>query len=231
MMTSNLLSRLLPPMPGSPSVYETLRQHDESSDASDIEERAGINIDEENLGAGFQDFELRDALTDATESQVDASRTNLREPDRTRNAFPNRTRSAKIGGWFPNRARPAEMDDADDDVPQSLLVEGEDEMPPVQRVRQQPLESLSPSYVPSPATAATRTRWQTTQEQQRLHQDPRPRQAYKKTPTLAMIDPKEKALWRWANVENLDNFLKDVYEYYLGNGIWCILLSRVLNLL
>jgi len=46
-----------------------------------------------------------------------------------------------------------------------------------------------------------------------------------------MIHPKEQAMWRWANVENLDNFLKDVYDYFLGNGIKCILLGRVLNLL
>jgi autophagy-related protein 9 len=38
-------------------------------------------------------------------------------------------------------------------------------------------------------------------------------------------------MWRWANVEDLDNFLKDVYTYFLGNGIWSILLTRVLNLL
>ncbi|OAX81033.1 hypothetical protein ACJ72_04627 [Emergomyces africanus] len=38
-------------------------------------------------------------------------------------------------------------------------------------------------------------------------------------------------MWRWANVENLDNFLADVYDYFLGNGIKSILLSRVLNLL
>ena len=190
-----------------------------------------MTIDEENLGAGFQDFELRDAITEATQSQVDTSRINLRAPSSTRDAIPSRARSAKTGGWFPNRMKPAEMDDADDDVPQSLLVEGEDEMPPAQRVRRQPFRSFSPSRIPSPATAATRARWQATQEQQRLYRDPRPRQAYQKASALAMIDPKEKALWRWANVENLDNFLKDVYEYYLGNGIWCMLLSRVLNLL
>ena len=44
-------------------------------------------------------------------------------------------------------------------------------------------------------------------------------------------DPKEKALWRWANVQNLDYFLLDVYDYFVGNGIWSILLNRVLSLL
>jgi autophagy-related protein 9 len=50
-------------------------------------------------------------------------------------------------------------------------------------------------------------------------------------PNLAAVDPKEKAMWLWANVENLDNFLKDVYTYFLGNGMWSILLNRALSLL
>lgn len=47
---------------------------------------------------------------------------------------------------------------------------------------------------------------------------------------LGLIDPTQRALWKWANVENLDNFLLEVYNYYLGNGFYCILLSRLLNL-
>jgi autophagy-related protein 9 len=43
--------------------------------------------------------------------------------------------------------------------------------------------------------------------------------------------PKEKATWRWINVTNIDNFINDVYDYYTGAGIWCILLARVLDLL
>src|SRR5262249_12310065 len=41
---------------------------------------------------------------------------------------------------------------------------------------------------------------------------------------------REKTLWKWVNVSNLDMFLKDVYDYYQGCGIWCILLDRFLNL-
>ncbi|ODQ66948.1 APG9-domain-containing protein [Nadsonia fulvescens var. elongata DSM 6958] len=46
-----------------------------------------------------------------------------------------------------------------------------------------------------------------------------------------MIDGTERALWKWANVENIDLFLHDVYSYFLGNGIYCILLSRALNMI
>nr|XP_018261956.1 autophagy-like protein 9 [Kwoniella dejecticola CBS 10117]OBR84114.1 autophagy-like protein 9 [Kwoniella dejecticola CBS 10117] len=41
----------------------------------------------------------------------------------------------------------------------------------------------------------------------------------------------EKALWKWVNVEDLDGFLQEVYDYYKGKGIWCIALARALNLL
>ncbi|AQZ12086.1 ATG9 (YDL149W) [Zygosaccharomyces parabailii] len=44
------------------------------------------------------------------------------------------------------------------------------------------------------------------------------------------LSPKERALWKWANVENLDIFLQDVYNYYLGSGYFCIVLLKILNL-
>ncbi len=48
---------------------------------------------------------------------------------------------------------------------------------------------------------------------------------------LGNLNGKERALWKWANVENLDTFLQDVYMFYIGNGLSCILLARVLDLL
>ena len=51
------------------------------------------------------------------------------------------------------------------------------------------------------------------------------------TARKGMNDAKDRALWRWANVNNLDVFLREVYGYFLGNGIYSILLSRTLNLL
>lgn len=47
---------------------------------------------------------------------------------------------------------------------------------------------------------------------------------------LHSLSPKERALWKWANVENLDTFLQDVYNYYLGSGYFCMVLLKVLNL-
>ncbi|KAK0549112.1 autophagy protein atg9 [Tilletia horrida] len=48
---------------------------------------------------------------------------------------------------------------------------------------------------------------------------------------MRVMTAKEKAFWLWANVENMDGFLAEVYAYYQGKGLYCIALSRTLNLL
>ncbi|EJD53203.1 APG9-domain-containing protein [Auricularia subglabra TFB-10046 SS5] len=45
------------------------------------------------------------------------------------------------------------------------------------------------------------------------------------------LDARERALWDWVNVYNLDAYLQQVYAYYEGKGIYCIALARLLNLL
>ncbi|KAI9874275.1 MAG: autophagy protein atg9 [Pleopsidium flavum] len=246
-MAANLISLLLPPKTGSPSVYETLREHDQSSDISDIEERAGMILDEENLGQGFQDYDLDQALADAAESQVTTeSRAFLgRGPFKQEGHGQPRSESNEAPGrsmtrprWMHQSRRILETEEADDEVPASLLVEGgahqvatPEEQPPRGAGRLLPVPP-----VPGPSTQEARSQWKAAQIQQRLYQDGHGGQAHGTRTSrgnvgLAIVDPKEKALWRWANVENLDNFLKDVYDYFLGNGIWCIILSRALNLL
>lgn len=229
MMASNMLSRFLPPATGQPSVYETLRQHDELSDQSDPEERAGMTLDEENLGTGFHFYELDEALADATANRV--------APPMARNSSPQGqgTSAKKVQSRTRTRhtAGRVNTDDLDDEVPQSLLIEDDQDPLPVSKSGQ---SRTMPPPVSGPSSKATRAKWQATQEQQRLHQDPiLPRTHNKRNSwrshTLGMMDPKDRAMWMWANVENLDNFLKDVYDYYIGNGIWCILLNRMLNLL
>ena len=232
-MASNLLSRLLPPTTGSQSIYETLRQNDESSDASDVEERAGITmLDEENLGN--HDFQLDPALADAMDSQVDTGISPI-GPAADHGDRGVRNSSAR---WLQHPRKTAEADEHDDEVPLSLLIE--DRHTSVPRSARHPTRTQalhSPSMVPVPGqgTRAMRAKWQATQDQQQLYPDLQVPPAYagprnRKTGSI-MADRKERAMWRWANVENLDNFLKDVYDYFLGNGFWSILLSRVLNLL
>ena len=229
MMASNILSRFLPPAVGEPSIYETLQQHDDSSDQSDLEERAGMALDEENLGTGFHDYEIDDALADTTANQDGPSR--VRDSNRQSQGFSakkaqSRTRTSHAAGRV-------NLDDLDDEVPQSLLVEDRPNLLPGSKAEQ---NTAMPPPVSGPSSRAIQAKWQATQEQQRLHQDPVFPQPQTKRSTrrglpLGMMDPKDRAMWMLANVENLDNFLKEVYDYYIGNGIWCILLSRVLNLL
>ncbi|KAH8928416.1 APG9-domain-containing protein [Atractiella rhizophila] len=45
------------------------------------------------------------------------------------------------------------------------------------------------------------------------------------------LSKRDQALYRWANVSDLDSFLGEVYAYYIGKGWQCILLKKVLDLL
>ena len=221
-MASQMLSRLLPPNVGEPSIYETLQEQDRESDQSDIEERGSMALDEENLGSGFHDYELNDALVSAAASETAPSGT--RTSSRQSRGLPFKD--------VRQQARP-NLDELDDEVPQSLLIEGTRGTNPVPAARQ--TQGLPPP-VPGPASRGTQARWQSTQEQQRLHYEPTPNSTtsgakYHRGRAIGMMDSKERAMWMWANVENLDNFLQDVYDYFVGNGIWCIFLNRLLNLL
>lgn len=46
-----------------------------------------------------------------------------------------------------------------------------------------------------------------------------------------LIPPKERALYLWANITNMDEFLSDIYHYYRGKGLVNILISRIMDLL
>lgn len=227
-MASNVFSRFLPPGSGSPSIYETLRQQDEASDQSDIEERAAMAVDEENLAGDFCDYELDDAIADAAASQSNVL------PRSESKASQKLPKASPLQGVQPRSS--SKMPDAgeeDDEVPQSLLIE--DNESPASPIRNQRTRPTS-LPVPGPATKDSRAKWRATQEQQRLHtkasrQNGSAKQRGSSIPGLALATPRERAMWRWVNVNNLDNFLRDVYEYFLGNGIWCMLLSRLLNLL
>jgi autophagy-related protein 9 len=242
MMASNLLSRLLPSSAGSPSIYEALRKHDESTE-SDVEDRAGMSVDEENLGGGFQDYELDHTdgagMEDSrmtSESTASLLRRDLEQAARQDGAESTNPR------WMASSAALqdalADAEDGDDEVPASLLVEGND-IPLPSRAVQGPVQpNRLPEIQPIPgnSTRETREQWHTTQGQQPLYQDDRPAEAQRHPLPIGhipfgVINRQDKAEWRWANVQNLDNFLKEVYEYFLMNGFRSILLSRLLNLL
>lgn len=231
MMTSNLLSRLLPTNPAGRSIYDELRAHDEGS-GSDTEERAGLALDEENLR--FHDDEFENAeVFNGEESRITSESAAFLPVQRDGGAErkgKNRDRSK----WLPESPRLLE-DDIDDDVPQSLLIEGNDmpgpSYPSQPRVRHSAHAKKQPA-IPGPSNRETRAHWEAAQAQQRLHQEnepPRPEQ-FRQPAGILTGSAKDKAMWRWMNVTNLDLFISEVYDYYLGAGMWCIMLERAVNI-
>jgi autophagy-related protein 9 len=235
MMASNLLSRLLPTNPAGRSIYDDLRAHDGADSDADIEERAGLAIDEENLG--YQDDELGNPdVFDGEESRITTESTAFlarQQNDRTQGAGVAASRRNKVHrGWFAQSPRIL-AEDGDDDVPASLLVEENDPSQP--RVKDVKTKKRH-SAIPGPSNRETRAHWEAAQAQQRLHHDdaegvPNILQAEQPAARVLTGSPRDKAMWRWINVVNLDRFMEEVYTYYTGSGIWCILLFRVLNLL
>ena len=222
-MASNILSRFLPPAAGEPSIYETLRQQDDESDQSSLEGQPNLAMDDDGEGnARYQDHDLNTrGRSSHNASQLDLA---------GEQPFPHHAR----GHELPKKSsKKRDEADVDNEVPQSLLIEEDQDVIPASR-DQEP--SVLPPPVPGPSNRSTRARWQAAQREQQLHHDPSPhqystRQASSASRPFGLIDPKERATWIWANVDNLDGFLNEVYHYYTGHGIWSILLSRAVRLL
>ncbi len=211
-----MFSRLLQSGRGR-SFYEELRARDGDGH---MEDHAGL-LDEENLNHQFQDYDLEHAVG----LGVEDSRATLEAAGPPAPASSRRGAETK---W----AAPDE--DIDNDVPASLLVEPHDRG--TARHHTGRTDGYRSDPRPSSPTETSRAQWETAQRHQRLHRDDlppsRPRGGVNAFMTgTSFGTAKQKAEWRWANVSNLDNFVKDVYDYYQGFGIWCILLERGLHLL
>ncbi|KAI1438154.1 autophagy protein Apg9 [Xylaria sp. CBS 124048] len=196
-----------------------------------LDSRAASDLDEENLTHRFHD----DDLDQAERLVLDGSRISAGSPvESARNTHgnPPRTGHNPESHWLLN-------DDGDNDVPPSLLVES-----PISGDSKGKAPASSPSQARRPGSAERSnrrriaTQWETAQAHQRLHPDDEygpisghdRAGSYLKRPGLT-ASPEDKAMFRWANVSNLDGFIRDVYDYYLGAGLWCIVLDRVLHLL
>ncbi|KPI42780.1 Autophagy-related protein 9 [Cyphellophora attinorum] len=198
------------------SIYETIRRHEED----DEDESEGETFLEEGL-----------------EHTNSPAATNMSLPVRGQTVTADQPRQSPRGKqirpkWMTRRRKLADIEDLDDDVPASLLIEGEDvglgpgsialPPPPSQTAGTEPFAPV-PSISPPPRHTG----------------DPsflRPGLGLAARPgtiasPLATADPRSIAMWRWTNVVNLDNFLLDVYNYYLLHGMWSILLRRLFGLL
>ncbi|KAL8243883.1 hypothetical protein R6Q59_010141 [Mikania micrantha] len=233
MMTSNLLARFRSVTePAATSIYETIKQHDHDSDESDIEERAGLlgqgHLPEDVSQLGSND--VPSELSRAAPMRSTASRTRRHGRAVSPRVIRRHGRSRLVA----DGRELVDVEDGDDDVPASLLIEGAVDVLPHEIVNLPPLpEQTSPAMEPNDPT---QLQWTQTQVAQQLHPGARSSTVRRLagrslgSNPLAMADPKEKAMWRWNNVQNLDNFLYDVYNYYLNHGFWSIILQRVFNL-
>jgi autophagy-related protein 9 len=226
-MAPNIFSRLVPSNNEDLPWYEQVRDEQDG----DAEHRLGLAIDEENLAHQFHD----DELERAEGLYLGDSRVSSRSPVAT-------TRNAPRGASRQGR-QDAESrwlipeDDGDNDVPASLLVEG----PSTAASRNNPRRSgpRQSRHTAAPGPSRIQAQWEAAQAHQRLHPDEEygllPGQHQTGVPPRRRPglggSPRDKAMFRWANVSNLDVFIRDVYDYYLGAGMWCILLERLLHLL
>ena len=228
-MASNLLSRLLPSASDERLEREPLSPQTRRLSSS-TDEQHEMELDEENFDARFEEQDLAHLLAEASSSQI-TTESRATSPDAKRNTPPGINAASRTPAWkHPTSAGPVSFDD-DDDVPQSLLLEGglEPGLGSNQRIEGLPLP------VPGPSNRQTRAQWETTRTQQRLHDESRgtaPTRAWGNTsrPGHFAADPKEKALWLWVNQTDLDTYMREVYEYYVGCGIYSMLLRRILAL-
>lgn len=122
-------------------------------------------------------------------------------------------------------------DDLDNQVPASLLIEGNDDesVPLVHRAVGVPRVSVQQTQ-PSHNARTIHGNLELAQVRQRIHQQ----DDSLRSPGFSIrqpLDAYQTAMWTWVNASNLDTFMSDVYDYYRGYGIYCICLTRALYLL
>jgi autophagy-related protein 9 len=194
MMASNFMSRLLP------------SASDEDHGNIDHDDMA---IDEENLGGHFEDQDLQALLAEAAGSEISEKPSERGMPHHPASAGPSRIKPK----WAQNkqRGKGSQQQDQDDEVPASLMLEGQRETSPALQRGQRRTSGQNayelPPPIPGPATGNIRAQWEATKRHQQLH-EPRPPLATSsprtgRAPIRMSIaaNPKEKALWKLANVE------------------------------
>ncbi|KAK5115200.1 hypothetical protein LTR85_009958 [Meristemomyces frigidus] len=211
MMSSRVLSRLLPVAEGDVSVYESIRR--DGARRADWEAQRRTPSDE----PFYDDDDDPDALL--LEAQ--------REPEPSESA----TISPEIRGaekWLGQGSK--RRTEEDEDVPESLLLEPRGKAGTSRPSSQRP---------PSSSHERTEAQWRATQQHHGLHPQPPARHANRSASrpqtaataaTAVQPNPEAEAMWLYTNAGNLDAFLLEVYEYYTQHGVWSILLSRAISL-
>jgi len=209
MMASKVLSRFLP---GADNIFEVERQcSDDTSGQRMLEDGRGRVVDNDR-------FHMHDFGDEADLDNMLVEESTIPQPDEI-----ELTNSSKQD-TTPRKSQPRVYTKPlayDHDVPESLLMEGryQDTSPSDERHTQSPHRN--------PQTPSQNNR-KTPTIPPALSRETHPFSSKKSLPRRLHLDRKEQALWRWTNVENIDSFLLQVYEYYTDHGIWSILLARVI---
>lgn len=211
MMSSRVLSRLLPVAEGDVSVYEGIRR--DGARRLDLEAHHRTSSDE----PFFDDDDDPEALLLEAQREPESSQSATISPD-------VRGADKWLGQGSKRRA------EEDEDVPESLLLEPRGKAGISRPSSQRP---------PGSSHERTEAQWRATQQQHGLHTQPmarhgnrtapRSHSAATATPTV-QPNPAADAMWLYTNANNLDAFLLEVYEYYTQHGIWSIVLSRAISL-
>lgn len=194
-----------------------------------------MDIDDENFGEHFEEQDLENLLADAAGSHITTESTAFlpQSSDRRAGGGPSRDSPARQPWKHQGRKGGPSLDD-DDDVPESLLLEGNRDVP--ESSKRTTTTDAPPPPVPGPSTRRARAQWEAARTQQRLHDEdhntrPTPVWQASRGTGQFVMDPRERALWLWANVQDLDAFLHEVYDYFIGAGVWSIVMRRTITLM
>lgn len=220
MMASKVLSRFLP---GAESAFEGHRQG--TGESQRILEAGGEPEDDGNFHDFVDEQELDNMLLEQSSPEQRGRNRPHPQPGPSRPAGKPKHDTRHVSSSTARSSSPGEHND----VPESLLMEAGKTGAESPEARYRDAEEAR-------QTDKMRQQWKQAQEHQRLFLDqpPAPATAYSRQQPrtyTSRIDRKEQALWRWANVENVDGFLLEVYQYYTDHGIWSILLARVIYVL
>ncbi|KAJ6262146.1 hypothetical protein Dda_2951 [Drechslerella dactyloides] len=246
-MAGNLVTRFF----GGHSVYESLRQHDQRSDdgyndePEPFEDREDVHT---RLEAGLVGIHQNDPGNDDGDysplggfghRRTPTSRLRS-EPDGPTPTFIARRNEITDPESSINPVFATKSGDLDGDVPESLIIESRRREsgaetansdtasphppPEFSRFHDQPTTfDQQLGNLPPPPSRVLEERWAAVQNRMSPKTETRSPATVPRVPP-GFIDPKQRAMYKWANVE-------DVYEYYLGKGIYCICLERFIGML
>ncbi|KAL1720107.1 putative transmembrane protein [Schizophyllum commune] len=198
------------------------------------------------MGRTYQGYMManQSPVEEAEEEEALAQRNDLEAGGAAHTRRVSWDAGAELDAVRPDARRSEREESEDDEVPQSFMIEdatrqraGKQKGKAREVPRGLPLYSAGTGRSPPPVlplhnvSVPPRPSEVDVEESRAPSSSHDEEQTTRMRPQMRGLDAYEKALWNWVNVYNLDGFLQDVYNYYEGKGIYCIALSRGLNLL